>query len=97
MTNKLLSDDTGSRGPDGLDRRNLLRGAAAIAAATVTIRPASAAERPLGETAVRLRDTQPFPLGPLPGSRYPDPHIEALDKSFKGSAGTGAVDRKSVV
>ena len=34
-----------------------------------------------------------LPLGPLPGSRYPDPHIEALDKRFKGSPGTGAVER----
>jgi len=41
--------------------------------------PVSAAER--------------LPLGPLPGSRYPDPHIEALDKRFKGSPGTGAVER----
>jgi gluconolactonase len=34
-----------------------------------------------------------LPLGPLPGSRYPDPHIEGLDKRFKGSPGTGAVER----
>jgi gluconolactonase len=34
-----------------------------------------------------------MPLGPLPGSRYPDPHIEILDKRFKGSPGTGAVER----
>jgi gluconolactonase len=35
-----------------------------------------------------------LPLGPLPGSRYPDPHIEAIDaKRFKGSPGTGAVER----
>jgi gluconolactonase len=31
-------------------------------------------------------------LGPLP-TRYLDPHIESLDKRFKGSAGTGAVER----
>jgi gluconolactonase len=92
MTNRLLSDDECGR-LGGLDRRSVLRGAAALAATGATITTASAAERPLGETAVRLRDTQPLPLGPLPGSRYPDPHIEALDKSFKGSAGTGAVER----
>jgi gluconolactonase len=34
-----------------------------------------------------------LPLGPLPNSRYPDPHIESLDKRFKGSVGTGAVER----
>jgi gluconolactonase len=77
----------------GFDRRKLMKGAAALAATAVTATAASAAERPLGETAVRLRDTQPLPLGPLPGSRYPDPHIESLDKSFKGSPGTGAVER----
>jgi gluconolactonase len=92
MTNRLLSDDERGR-TNGLDRRNVLRGAAALAAAGATMTTAFAAERPLGETAVRLRDTQPLPLGPLPGSRYPDQHIEALDKSFKGSAGTGAVER----
>jgi gluconolactonase len=78
----------------GLARRTLLKGAAALAATAATATAASAAsERPLGETAVRLRDSQPMPLGPLPGSRYPDAHIEALDKSFKGSPGTGAVER----
>jgi gluconolactonase len=34
-----------------------------------------------------------LPLGPLPNSRYPDPHIESLDKRFRGSVGTGAVER----
>ena len=77
----------------GLDRRKLMKGAAALAATAATATATYAAERPLGETAVRLRDTQPLPLGPLPGSRYPDPHIESLDKSFKGSPGTGAVER----
>jgi len=73
-------------------RRTLLKGAAALAATAATAASA-ASERPLGETAVRLRDTQPMPLGPLPGTRYPDAHIEALDASFKGSPGTGAVER----
>jgi gluconolactonase len=91
-TNRLLSDDACGR-TDGLDRRSVLLGAAALAATGATMTGAFAAERPLGETAVHLRDSQPMPLGPLPGSRYPDQHIEALDKSFKGSAGTGAVER----
>ena len=34
-----------------------------------------------------------LPLGPLTGSRYPDHHIQPLDKRFKGSPGTGAVER----
>jgi gluconolactonase len=94
MMNMLRREDPTDDVRSGFDRRELIKGAAAFAAATaVTATAASATERPLGETAVRLRDTQPFPLGPLPGSRYPDPHIEALDKSFKGSAGTGAVER----
>ncbi len=77
-----------------LDRRNLMKGAAALAATAATATAAyAAAERPLGETGVPLRATEPMPLGPLPGSRYPDPHIESLDKRFKGSAGTGAVER----
>jgi gluconolactonase len=74
-------------------RRSLLKGAAALAATAVSATAVSAAERPLGETGVPLANTDPLPLGPLPGSRYPDPHIESLDKSFKGSAGTGAVER----
>ena len=49
----------------------------------------------LGQTGVPLPILagEKLPLGPLPGSRYPDPHIEALDKRFKGSPGTGAVER----
>lgn len=77
-------------------RRTLLKGAAALAATGATVKAASAAtERPLGETGVPLGDTQPLPLGPLPGSRYPDPHIEALGKRLKGSPGTGSVERLS--
>ena len=33
------------------------------------------------------------PLGPVPNTRYPDPHIEKLDNRFPGSVGTGAVER----
>jgi gluconolactonase len=57
---------------------------------------AIAREVPLsGETGVPLPVSagERLPLGPLPGSRYPDPHIESLDKRFKGSPGTGAVER----
>ena len=76
-----------------MNRRAFLTTAAAAASAA-TLKAANATtERPFGESAVPLRDTQPLPLGPLPGSRYPDPHIESLDKRFKGSPGTGGVER----
>ena len=67
------------------------------ATAAVTLQTAAAMEVPmLGETGVPLPvpSAERLPLGPLPGSRYPDPHIEAIDaKRFKGSPGTGAVER----
>jgi gluconolactonase len=58
----------------------------------------AAAERqvPLsGETGVPLpvHPGEALPLGPLSGSRYPDPHIEVFDKRFKGNAGPAAVER----
>jgi gluconolactonase len=34
-----------------------------------------------------------LPLGPLPNSRYPDSHIESLDRRFKGSVWEDAVER----
>jgi gluconolactonase len=55
-----------------------------------------AVEEPSSQTgaALPLAAGERLPLGPLPGSRYPDPHIEAIDaKRFKGSPGTGAVER----
>jgi gluconolactonase len=77
-----------------MDRRAFLTTAAAAAASAAALKTANATtERPLGETAAPVGDTQPLPLGPLSGSRYPDPHIESLDERFMGSAGTGAVER----
>src|SRR5271166_4377558 len=74
--------------------RRAFLAATAAAATAATLKAANAVtERPLGETGVPVRATAPPPLGPLPDSRYPDPHIESLDKRFKGSAGTGAVER----
>ncbi len=79
-----------------MQRRAFLTASVATATA-VTLKAASAAtEGPFGETGVALavRPSERLPLGPLSGSRYPDPHIEALDKKrFKGSVGTGAVER----
>ncbi len=34
-----------------------------------------------------------LPLGPLPDTRYPDPHIESLDKRFVYRQGNAAVER----
>jgi gluconolactonase len=79
-----------------MNRRNFLAASAATATAAVSLKAqADPPAPPFGETADPLvvpREER-LPLGPLPNSRYPDPHIEALDKSFKGSAGTGAVER----
>jgi gluconolactonase len=75
-----------------MNRRAFL---AATAATTVTasLKAASAAtEGPFGETGVPLSGAE-LPLGPVPPARYPDTHIEAVDKRFKGSVGTGAVER----
>jgi len=78
-----------------MNRRLFLAASTATAAATALKVAAATTEPMLGETGVPLRATGDLhlPLGPLPGSRYPDPHIEALDKRFKGSPGTGAVER----
>ena len=76
-----------------MNRRSFLAATAATATAAAAKAANAATEGPFGETGVPLRDTEPLPLGPLPNSRYPDTHIESLDKRFKGSVGTGAVER----
>src|SRR5437762_2235815 len=59
-----------------MDRRTFL--ATATAAAAVTMKAASAATvTPFGQTGAPSTSTDPLPLGPLPGSRYPDPHLES--------------------
>jgi gluconolactonase len=85
----------------GLDRRNLLRGATALAATAVTMKTASAASvAPLGQTGAPTLSTDPLPVGPLPGSRYPDSHLESAKpklsfgpSDFPAFAGTMAVER----
>jgi gluconolactonase len=77
--------------------------ATAAAASAATLKAASAATvTPFGQTGVPLRDTQPLPLGPLPDSVYPDPHLESMVKpkeptfgptGFPAFAGTMAVER----
>lgn len=38
-----------------------------------------------------LADT--LPLGDLPGTRYPDPRVEVIDKRFHGKVGNAAIER----
>jgi len=86
-----------------LDRRRLIKGAAALAATAVTAGTASAETvAPFGQTGAPTRSTDRLPLGPLPGSRYPDAHLEAGTKAtkptfgpngFPAFAGTMAVER----
>ena len=55
-----------------MDRRAFLTTTAAAATAA-TLKAASAASvPPLGQTGAPTLDTEPLPLGPLPGSRYPE-------------------------
>ena len=84
-----------------MNRRNFLATTAAAATAA-TLKAASAATvTPYGETGVPTRSTEPLPLGPLPGSRYPDSHLESVKKpkvsfgpaGFPAFAGTMAVER----
>jgi gluconolactonase len=85
------------------NRRKLIKGAAALAATAVTAGAASAETvAPLGQTGAPTRNTDRLPLGPLPGSRYPDAHLEAGKKAtqptfgpagFPAFAGTMAVER----
>jgi gluconolactonase len=102
MTNPLQSDHQAEAASAAVNRRNLLRGAAAIATTAVTVKAASAATvTPFGETGVPARSTERLPLGPLSGSRYPDSHLESLKKpkvsfgpsGFPAFAGTMAVER----
>jgi len=59
-----------------LARRTLLKGAAAVAATGMSIGAAGAASvAPLGQTGAPTMSTAPLPLGPLPGSRYPDARL----------------------
>jgi gluconolactonase len=78
-----------------MKRRAFLAASAATATAVTVKLAAAATEGPFGATAAPLpvSGSDRLPLGPLPNSRYPDTHIESLDKRFAGSVGTGAVER----
>jgi gluconolactonase len=97
-----FSDNQTDAAAENVDRRTLLKGAAALAATAVTMKAASAATvTPFGQTGATTLSTDPLPLGPLPGSRYPDSHLESLKKpkvsfgpgGFPAFAGTMAVER----
>src|SRR5437764_15314360 len=84
-----------------MNRRTFLATTAAAATA-VSMKAASAASvTPLGQTGALTPSTDPLPLGPLPGSRYPDSHLESLKKpkvsfgpaGFPALAGPMAVER----
>ena len=100
MTSPLTFPDPQRKG-GGFDRRKVLTGAAALAASAVTMQAASAASvAPLGQTGAPTLSTDPLPLGPLPGSRYPDSHLESAKpklsfgpNDFPAFAGTMAVER----
>src|SRR6188472_604453 len=49
----------------------------------------SAGALAVGAASARLRAAQDLPVGPLPGTRYPDPRVESLDPRFHkiGNAG----------
>ena len=84
-----------------LNRRNIIKGAAALSATAVSMKFASAETvPPFGQTGSPTRLTDPLPLGPLPGSRYPDSHLESAHPKvvfgpagFPAFAGTMAVER----
>lgn len=78
-----------------MDRRAFLATSAAAATAATLKVAAAATEGPFGETGVNLplAPSEQLPLGPVPPLRYPDSHIETIDKRFKGSVGTGHLER----
>src|SRR4029077_13192646 len=102
MTHPFNSDRQADAPGIGLDRRKLMRGAAARPATAATATAASAETvTPFGQTAAPTRSTERLPLGPLSGRRYPDYHLESLKKpkvsfgptGFPAFAGTMAVER----
>jgi gluconolactonase len=102
MTTSLTNPEPFSSG-GAVNRRRILAGAAGLAASAVTATAAGAATvAPLGQTGAPTPASEPLPLGPLPGSRYPDSHLEPGKKpskptfgpnGFPAFAGTMAVER----
>jgi gluconolactonase len=65
-----------------MQRRTFLAGSAAVAATAA-----------LDIAAARRAGAEVLPLGNLPGTRYPDPRVEVLDKRFKAKVGNAAIER----
>jgi gluconolactonase len=85
-----------------MDRRAFLTTTAAAATAATLNAASAATVTPFGQTGAPVRATEPLPLGPLPDSVYPDPHLESMVKpneptfgpsGFPAFAGTMAVER----
>src|SRR5881275_2309111 len=55
-----------------------------------TMMQASAGAALFAPAAVRADE---LPLGPLPGTRYPDPRVEVLDRRFRYKIGNAAIER----
>src|SRR5712672_2451596 len=62
-----------------MERRTFLA-AAGVAAASVMIGSKAQADD--------------LALGPLPGTRYPDPRVEAIDKRFHAKIGNAAIEQR---
>ena len=60
-----------------MDRRSFVAGVGAIASAVVS----------------NVARADQLPLGDLPGTRYPDPRLETLDKRFAAKVGNAAIER----
>src|SRR5579864_6780280 len=75
---KIMMQIRNSQSGVKMERRTFLKGSAAALAAAA-IAPKAIADE--------------LPLGPLPGTRYPDPRVEALDARFKYKIGNAYIER----
>ena len=83
-----------------MNRRTFLATTAAAAAAATMTAASAATVAPFGQLGSPTQSTDPLPLGPLTGSRYPDSHLEFAHPKlsfgpagFPAFAGTMAVER----
>jgi gluconolactonase len=83
-----------------MNRRTFLATTGAAAAAATMTAASAETVAPLGQLGAPTASTDPLPLGPLPGSRYPDSRLESAHPKlsfgpagFPAFAGTMAVER----
>src|ERR1700692_3939046 len=83
-----------------MNRRTFLATTAGAAAAATMTAASAATVAPFGQLGSPTQSTDPLPLGPLTGSRYPDSHLESAHPKlsfgpagFPAFAGTMAVER----